>query len=312
MGAKGEKQMHQILSMSIEEIQAKLAVAKASMDPADKLKTSGPNGKTTSMLAWLKDAKDLVVRPSEFKSVSLLSGISCPGANICKSQAVVDPETGKRSIQDSPGCQFRCFAANDEAMYNETYAQRKHNRDLVLKYKDDPFKLAALILGSLGPKVKLVRFHIGGDFLCMSYLLGVLIAARVRTSMRIYFYTKSLHFLAKLDCDASDLPSNVSPVMSEGGLFDPMLPALKARGFRSVRVFMDPQSAADAGMELDHKDNLAAYGSESFGLLVHGTQPKGSKAGKAVSAMRKAGVKNGYSNNTQRQKAAKMQPAQPR
>jgi len=293
--------MHPILNSDSKSLLAKLAAAAASLPSGDRLKLSGPNSKTKAMLGWLKATKGIKLAPSEFVSVSLLSGISCPGANLCKSQAV-DLGNGKRTIEDSPGCKFRCFSANDEAQYKETYAQRKHNRDLIVKHKDDPFMLAALILASVKPKVRLVRFHIGGDFFCFNYLLAVVIAAKVRPSMRIYFYTKSLHFLAKLDCNAADLPSNLSAVMSEGGLFDPMLPDLKARGFRSARVVLDPAEAGS--LEVDHKDNLAAYGSVDFALLVHGTQPKGSEAGKAVYAMRKAGVKVGYKRQKQAHAAA--------
>lgn len=283
--------MHPILTTDSKKTLAKIAAATASLPAEDRLKTSKPNAKTKALLSWVKEHKGIDVKPSEFLSVSLLSGISCPGANLCKSQAV-DLGNGKRTIQDAPSCKFRCFAANDEAQYNETYAQRKHNRDLILKYKDDPYALAALILASIPGKVRLVRFHIGGDFFCLNYLLAVVIAAKVRPSMRIYFYTKSLHFVAKLDCNAADLPDNLSPVMSEGGLFDPMLPDLKARGFRTARVVMDPADAGD--LEVDHKDNLAAYGDRDFTILIHGTQPKGSDAGKAVYNLRKAGVKVGY------------------
>jgi hypothetical protein len=39
-------------------------------------------------------------------------------------------------------------------------------------------------------------------------------------------------------------------------------------------------------MEVDHDDSHAAMPGPSFALLIHGIQPKGSDAGKAVRALR--------------------------
>ena len=54
------------------------------------------------------------------------------------------------------------------------------------------------------------------------------------------------------------------------------------------------QEAIDKGLEIDHDDSHAAFGKESFALLLHGTQPKGSAASQALSLLRKQG-KRGYS-----------------
>lgn len=290
--SKKEKPMHPILLLSLTAIAAKLAQASVNVGNGEAFKLSGPNAKTKALLKWMHEVKGIVIKPFQFVSLSLLSGISCPGANVCKSQAVVDPRTGKRTILDSPNCKFRCFAANDEATYTETYEQRKHNRDLVYKYKNDPYKIAALLMSSLRKEIKLVRFHIGGDFFCFNYLLAVILVAKMRPDLKIYFYTKSLHFVHKLNCNATDLPSNMSPVLSEEGLFDSLLPELKSRGFRSVKVVLHPAEAED--LEIDHKDNLAAFGTRDFALLIHGSQPKGSEAGKAVHSLKKEGIKVGY------------------
>ena len=266
--------------------------------PESLLKLSPPNSKTTHMLAWIKSELGQRIRKSEFASLSLLSGVSCPGAKDCKSRAVLG-DNGKRSIVDGPNCRFRCFSASDEAMYSETYAQREHNRRQVLACGKDPYAVAALLLASIPRKIKLVRIHIGGDYLSLEYLLGWILFAAMRPDTRVYSYTKSLHFLAKLDCNAADLPSNMRIVLSEGGLFDNLIPDLKARGFNSATVVFSKQAADDLGLEIDHKDNLAAYGTKDFALLIHAAQPAGSDAAAAVSTLRKAGD-NGYNEKRER------------
>ena len=59
----------------------------------------------------------------------------------------------------------------------------------------------------------------------------------------------------------------------------------------SVVVFSEAE-AAEKGLEIDHDDSHAAVPSwrcNDFALLVHGVQPAGSEAGKAVSALKGKG-----------------------
>ncbi len=52
------------------------------------------------------------------------------------------------------------------------------------------------------------------------------------------------------------------------------------------------------GYEIDHTDELAAIPEirdESFALLIHGVQPKGSKASDAIKQLKKEKVKFSYS-----------------
>jgi hypothetical protein len=50
-------------------------------------------------------------------------------------------------------------------------------------------------------------------------------------------------------------------------------------------------------LEIDHDDSHAYGGTESFALLLHGQQQKGSQAAKSLSALRVLG-KGGYSKKT--------------
>ena len=58
-------------------------------------------------------------------------------------------------------------------------------------------------------------------------------------------------------------------------------------------VVFSEEEAEQKGLEIDH-DDAHALGKKSFALLLHGTQPKGSEASKALQVLRKAG-KGGYS-----------------
>jgi len=59
---------------------------------------------------------------------------------------------------------------------------------------------------------------------------------------------------------------------------------------------MNDDDANAAGLEVDHDDSHC-FGDKPFALLVHGTQPKGSEAGKAISARRKINKFGGYNKN---------------
>ena len=49
-------------------------------------------------------------------SFDILSGIDCPFAFNCKSQAEVQ-EDGSRRIKDGPDTKFRCFSASQEVLF---------------------------------------------------------------------------------------------------------------------------------------------------------------------------------------------------
>lgn len=75
---------------------------------------------------------------------SLPAGHSCPFAKECLSKA--DKLTGK--IIDGKHCEFRCFAATQEAVYPNVRIQRWHNFNL-LKHSKTIDKLVLIIQNSL-------------------------------------------------------------------------------------------------------------------------------------------------------------------
>jgi hypothetical protein len=53
-------------------------------------------------------------------------------------------------------------------------------------------------------------------------------------------------------------------------------------------VVYSEQEAIDKGLEIDHDDTHAAFGKDNFALLIHGTQPAGSAASKALQVIKRA------------------------
>jgi hypothetical protein len=54
-------------------------------------------------------------------------------------------------------------------------------------------------------------------------------------------------------------------------------------------VVFSYEEAAALGFEIDHNDSHAMKAGPSFALLIHGSQPAGSDAAKAIAALRKQG-----------------------
>src|SRR5262249_49580447 len=64
---------------------------------------------------------------------------------------------------------------------------------------------------------------------------------------------------------------------------------IDAHGLRSALVVYSEAEAAERGLAIDHDDEHAATHGPDFALLLHGPQPKGGAAAKAVAALRAAG-----------------------
>lgn len=213
---------------------------------------------------------------------SLPAGYSCPGARECLSRA------GKNGsgIQDGLETKFRCFAASDEVQYPNVQKARWRNFDL-LKGKTTE-QMWTLIQESLPKKAKIIRVHVSGDFFNEQYFDAWLEVARKNPERTFYAYTKSLHlWVGKKD----SIPANFKLNASRGGIHDWMIDTY---GLKSAEVVFHPDEAKAKGLEIDHDDSHAYASDKSFALLLHGTQPKGSVASKALSVLRKLGWK-GYS-----------------
>ena len=68
---------------------------------------------------------------------------------------------------------------------------------------------------------------------------------------------------------------------------------------KTAEVVFSPADAEKKNLEIDHDDSHALSGKDSFALLLHGTQPKGSLASKAISTMKQNNIKFGYDRKIQ-------------
>jgi hypothetical protein len=215
----------------------------------------------------------------QIATFSLPAGHSCPGASQCL--ALANRQTGK--ITDGKNQTFRCFAASQEASFPSVRKSRWHNFDSLKKLSREA--MADLILESL-PDAPIVRVHVSGDFFSESYFLAWTDVAKATPGTRFYAYTKSILFWQR---NVAQVPANLILTASEGGKFDSAI-----NGFKRATVVYSEEQAAALGLEIDHDDSHAYDGQESFALLLHGTQAKGTVAAKALSALKLQGI-GGYS-----------------
>lgn len=217
-------------------------------------------------------------------SFDLISGWSCPGAKDCLSKVhVLD---GKRTVVDGPHTQFRCFSASQEALFPNVYNKRMDNFELAKKASVCEFQVANLLDGYLPKKAGIVRIHVGGDMFTRKYFKGWLWMAVRNPTVLFYAYTKSLNLWAEFK---DIIPDNFVLTASRGGKHDQLIDKY---GFREAKVVFSEAEAEKLGLEIDHDDSHAADVSkknQSFALLIHGTQPKGSEAGKAVRELKGKG-----------------------
>jgi len=229
------------------------------------------------------------------KSFTLPSGWTCPAAKDCLSKA--NRETGK--ITDGPDTVFRCFAASSESQYKNTRAMVWRNFDAIRSVKGDFSELADLLQTQLPKKFDIMRVHVGGDFFNQVYFDAWMEVARRMPDKHFYAYTKSLNYwVARID----SIPSNFALTASYGGKHDEMI---VEHGLKYAEVVYSEEQADAMGFEIDHDDYHAAFGTKSFALLIHGTQPKGSMASQALQELKRRGW-NGYSKKKSLAKSAKI------
>lgn len=228
-------------------------------------------------------------------SFNIASGWSCPFADKCLSKA--DPVTGK--ITDGPKTEFRCFSASQESLYPAVRKQRMGNFEALRKLRTVGEMVQEI--NSALPKVKrsgegkIVRLHVAGDFFNQNYFDAWLEVARLNPERVFYAYTKSLQYWVNR---LGQIPVNMKLNASVGGKQDNLI---EMYSLKSAVVVYSEAEAADKGLEIDHDDSHAYAQDESFALLLHGTQPKGSKAAEAKRALAKAGW-TGYRKEKGREK----------
>jgi hypothetical protein len=217
----------------------------------------------------------------EIWTFSLPAGHTCPGARGCLAKVGRDG-----GLVDGSEQEFRCFSATAESVYSNVRKSRWHNFDLLKGLSKE--EMVALILASLPEEAKLVRIHVSGDFYSESYFQAWMEVARRRPFSVFYAYTKSLRVWVK---NRGEITANLRLTASYGGKWDSLI---KEHGLKSAKVVFSLEEAVMLGLETDHDDSHAYGGEESFALVLHSVQPKGSLAAKSLSALKMAG-ETGYS-----------------
>ena len=238
---------------------------------------------TTTLKRWL--GQKIGRSTAKVYSFDILSGVDCPFAHNCKSQAEEQAD-GSRRIKDGPHTKFRCFSASQEVLFTNTYKSRKRNHDAIhaLETSDD---MADGLCAALPKDARVIRIHVSGDMFSHKYFMAWIKVAERNPTMLFYAYTKSLTYWVR---SRDRVPANLVLTASYGGRDDHLI---AEHGLRSAKVVFSQQEADDLGLEVDHDDNHAcdpAKAHQSFALLIHGVQPKGSKAAEALKILKKEAV----------------------
>jgi len=228
-----------------------------------------------SLSRWLENKRKIY-------SFDMLSGHNCPFANECLSRAMTRDD-GSKYIRDGRNTQFRCFSASQEAQYPNVYEPRKANSDAMraIATRDNVQATADLLSENLPDNLGICRIHVAGDFFNQVYFDAWLEVARRNPDRLFYAYTKSLPFwVARL----GEIPDNFVLTASRGGLSDHLIDEY---GLREARVVFSEDYDE---LPIDDDDSHAAIPetrNESFALVIHGSQPKGSDAGKALQKIKR-------------------------
>ena len=234
---------------------------------------------TTTLKKWL--GMKIGRSTAKVYSFDILSGVDCPFAFNCKSQAEVQ-EDGSRRIKDGPDTKFRCFSASQEVLFTNTYLSRKRNHDAIhaLETSDD---MADALCDALPKDARIIRIHVSGDMFSHKYFMAWIKVAERNQNVLFYAYTKSLTYWVR---SRDIVPANLVLTASYGGRDDHLI---AEHGLRSAKVVFSQQEADGLGLEVDHDDSHACNptkANQSFALLIHGVQPKGSKAAAALKILK--------------------------
>lgn len=254
------------------------------------LKFSPANAKIEA-LSQVPELAAFLTGKRKVYSFDLLSGFSCPYAQQCMAKVVeVD---GKRQVQDGKHTEFRCFSASQEATFTNVYKLRKQNFDTIRKLVTAE-EMEQHISAALPKNAGIVRIHVAGDFFNRQYMQAWIRIAAKNPDRLFYAYTKSVRFWIDNKAEIDTIPNFVLTA-SRGGKDDHLI---KEHSLRESVVVYNEEQADQLGLVVDHDDSHAATPSErhqSFALMLHGIQPKGTAAADALKLLKRNHVKHSYS-----------------
>ena len=213
------------------------------------LKFSNSNQKLDKIPNWLD------VKKSDIKIFNLPPVITCPYAYECQKI-------------------YKCYAISLEEYRPDFKANNKYNFDLLRKHHKSVDKMTDLIDSSL-PKAKIIRIHSSGDYFNENYLKAWINVARNNKNIIFYSYTTSIPFWINNLEEINSL-KNFKLIASLGTRNQDHL--IKKYNLQFSKVVYSENEAEKLGLEIDYDERLAISQGKSFGLLIHGTQPKGHKS----------------------------------
>jgi len=213
------------------------------------LKFSNSNQKLDKIPNWLD------VKKSDIKIFNLPPVTTCPYAYECQKI-------------------YKCYAISLEEYRPDFKANNKYNFDLLRKHHKSVDKMTDLIDSSL-PKAKIIRIHSSGDYFNQNYLKAWINVARNNKNIIFYSYTTSIPFWINNLEEINSL-KNFKLIASLGTRNQDHL--IKKYNLQFSKVVYSENEAEKLGLEIDYDERLAISQEKSFGLLIHGTQPKGHKS----------------------------------
>ena len=204
----------------------------------------------------------LGLKNHEVKSFDLPCGYTCPCADKCLTFA--DKKTGK--ITDGKNAQFRCYGASLECAFTNTRALHWNNFDALKNQNTDA--MTEILLAGIDTRVKVLRIHSFGDFFNNDYFQAWVNVTEKLSNISFFAYTKVLPYLN------ITRPDNFKMVYSYGGKMDNLL-----QDENTAYVVSGKIEADVLGIELSCQNHPAddynfIVNKKSFGLVLHGMQPK--------------------------------------
>ena len=227
--------------------------------------------------------------------LSLPAGYTCPNAISCKSFAAKSHHKfsdGSSLKKASELTKFGCFAARAQAQYPELNKNVFSNLKLlnIAAKSGGVDAMAKLILDSIKhaglENIRISRIHEGGDFFSKDYMAAWIKVANALPNTNFYTHTTSLPFWIALK---SIMPDNFNLIASFDDSSDSNKELILKNGLRYSKVVYSVDEAKRLKLKIDYDDTLACCSKENFALLLHGGQPAGSEASKAVQINKKAG-----------------------
>ena len=234
----------------------------------------------------------------EWPYFSLPAGYTCPFATVCKNFPAKwegpikggkwkKPASWEKNIKPGPQAEIMCYAARAQGQYPGANVQAFKNLDLLKKMKTKE-KMANLITKSIEyhglANTDILRIHEAGDFFSQDYFDAWIEVAKKMPQTLFYAYTVSLpYYMAR----KNSLPKNFKVIASmdkhnENVILD--------NGLRYSRVVGTEEEARVLGLPIDVDDSIAWSSDDSFALVIHGSQPKGSEAAETLKQNRKSGL----------------------